>query len=452
MADVQQAIFTSAETDRSAGYQVVARSPGVSDADARQLTVWGPSHDSLLELGSDAASLNFFPLPSGAYCVSRTTPAGWEYSGRGGHRVYTHCLVVSPEVLERFANNPFALARAARASGVLDVRSRIPSRLEPVALAGGATPVDQTLLTRLAAQPGPERLAMFLHRALESSCLAVAGKPSAEQLIAGLISCLPPQCRTEFSFSTGLKYSSRRPFRIVALSEDKAEQRWVAHQSGVSVLDLHEELTTDSVSFDGWARLIGRVVSSGRVSFLATELSKRRFQLTLDDLSALGLQLLEELDATALQSDHQPVDGPSPTRLSVGFEKETPQPSTRKAAHAAHTQFEKSGDAATSARQRENRPSKTLQPQSQEALEKLELLDDVVYEAINGEEVTLERLKTLLPEVLDELEEELVIESRAQYLRYALSIWEQGTDSTGLRNPLRAMQALDVLCLLFDDV
>ncbi|HYW78078.1 MAG TPA: hypothetical protein VE890_00815, partial [Thermoguttaceae bacterium] len=266
-----------------------------------------------------------------------------------------------------------------------------------------------------------------------------------------LLSCLPSQCRTEFSFSTGLKHSSRRPFRIVALPEDRAEQRWIAHQPGVNVLNLHEEVPTDSIAFDGWAQLIGRVLSSGRVSFLATELSKRRFQLTTDDLSALGLQLLEELDATSLQSDHAPVDGPSPTRLSIGFEEDTPQPSTQQAAHAAHTQFEKSA-AATSARQQQSGPSRTLPLQSREVMEKLEQLDDVVYEAINGRDAALERLRTLLPEVLDELGEDAVMESRAQYLRYALSIWEQGVDSKGVRNPSRAIQALDVLCLLFDEV
>ena len=48
---------------------------------------------------------------------------------------------------------------------------------------------------------------------------------------------------------------------------------------------------------DGWARLIERTLSTGRIPFLAEQLSKRRFDLTLDDLPALGLQLLEDLDA-----------------------------------------------------------------------------------------------------------------------------------------------------------
>ena len=109
LAVVQQAIFTSAKTDRSAGYQILAASPGIIGFDRRELAVWGPSHDSLLDSGPQAVSVNFFPFPSGSFCISRTTPAGWEYSGRGGHRISTHCLIVSPEALRQFANHPFLL-------------------------------------------------------------------------------------------------------------------------------------------------------------------------------------------------------------------------------------------------------------------------------------------------------------------------------------------------------
>ena len=49
------------------------------------------------------------------------------------------------------------------------------------------------------------------------------------------------------------------------------------------------------------------------------------------------------------------------------------------------------------------------------------------------------------------LGEDLLIESREQYLRYALSVWEECVDAGSIRNPTRAIQALDVLCLLFGD-
>jgi hypothetical protein len=41
-------------------------------------------------------------------------------------------------------------------------------------------------------------------------------------------------------------------------------------------------------------------------------------------------------------------------------------------------------------------------------------------------------------------------ESREQYLRYALSIWEEFNEKDGQRTPVRAVHALDVLCLLFE--
>ena len=39
---IEQAIFTSAVTERAQGYQIVCRSPGLSEVDATELAVWGP--------------------------------------------------------------------------------------------------------------------------------------------------------------------------------------------------------------------------------------------------------------------------------------------------------------------------------------------------------------------------------------------------------------------------
>lgn len=464
MAHVEQAVFTSAETDRSAGYQVVSRSPGVCAADARELTVWGPSHDSLLELGPDAVSFNFYPLPSGAFCVSRTTVAGWEYSSRGGHRVYTQCLIVPPEVFRRFANNPLAVIRAALVGGMMEVYQQVPRRLDPLQLPGGAAPVDQALLARMAASPGPPAMATLVQAALKSACLAVSGLPSAGhcgdpppngrpagELIAGLVSCLPPECRTEFSFSTGLKFSSRRPFRIVALPDDPAERRWVAHHQNVSVLELAQERSEQSAPIDGWARFIERVLATGRTSFLSRQLSKRRFDLAPGDLHALGLQLLEDLDASALRSDHQLAAEDRPL-LQAGS---SPTPAERsehpERAHAAHNRFAKSAGVATKEKLKAAAPSKAIHQSSPEVLDKLEHLDDVVYEAIDGQATALKHLETLWPQLLAKLGDELIAESRAQYLRYALTIWEGCVGSSGVRDPSRATRALDVLCVLFGD-
>ena len=438
--NVEQAIFTSAKTDYGVGYQVIGRSAGVHQLDVRELAVWCPSHDSLLEQSADAVSFNFHPLPSGAYCVSRTVSAGWEYSGHGGMRVYTHCLIVRPEVLDRFANNPFALLQAAASAGAMEIRDPIPERLEPLCLPGGAAPVDQSLLVRLSDRPGPSAMAVLIQAAIDAACLAVAGELPPCELFAGLFSCLPPPCRLDFSFSTGLKFSGRRPFHLIALSKDPGEQRWITHQNNVTVLDLTPGEPLLQIPIDGWARFIQRVLASGRTPFLAAQLSKGRFDLKPDDLPALGLQLLEDLETSAFSDSGRTIAKPK-------NKKEIQQ------AHAAHRQFQKTqiSSESHSARLVVEAPSACLHCESPEMMEKLELLDDLVYDAISGQPGALEQLQTLWPALSEELDYQMLAESREQYLRFALTIWEGCVDDNNVRNPTKAVQALDVLCLLFEE-
>jgi GTPase-associated protein 1, N-terminal domain type 2 len=471
--NVEQAIFTSAKTDRSVGYQVIGHSPGIHQIDARELAVWCPSHDSLLDQGPEAESFNFHPLPSGAYCVSRTVPAGWEYSGRGGLRVYTHCLIVSPEVLAHFANNPFAVLQSAMSAGAMEICDPIPARMEPLLLSGGASPVDQALLGSLGEKPGPSAMAVLIQAALDAACLAVAGEPSPRELFAGLFSCLPPACRLEFSFSTGLKYSGRRPFHLIALPGDPSERRWIAHQNNVTVLDLAASKPLPSIPIDGWARFIERVLASGQTAFFATQISKRRFDLGPDDLPAFGLQLLEDLDTATFSNlgdtggrtknmaekpdfytsgwSNNPSGGNSSdgsgSKDSAGNEKQIQQ------AHAAHRRFEKTQieSQKQAAHVAVDAPSARLNPESPETLEKLELLDDLVYDAISGRSGALEQLQAVWPALKNEVDCQMLAESREQYLRFALTIWESCVDNNFIRNPAKAVQALDVLCLLFEE-
>jgi hypothetical protein len=82
-------------------------------------------------------------------------------------------------------------------------------------------------------------------------------------------------------------------------------------------------------------------------------------------------------------------------------------------------------------------------------LHELERLDDLVFEAVSGNQASLEELKTLWPKVRDELGDSLLAESREQYLRYALTSWEKLAHRDTIRNPALAMQSLEVLCVLF---
>ena len=505
---IEQAVFTSAETDRSAGYQVVAASPGISEADVRELAVWGPSHGALLDSSPNGVSYNFHPLPSGCYCASRTTPAGWEYSGRGGARVYTQCLIVLPKTLARFANNPFALLRAALAAGALELHDEVPKRLDPLRLAGRTSVVDLALLARLCTSPGPDGLASLVQAALTSTTVAVAGGVPAEHLIAGLINCLPPECRVRFPFSTGLKYSSRRPFRVVAVSSDPEEQLRVRRLYDVAVLDFCDGRPGQFAPAESWARFIQRVLKSGRTSWLAGRLSDRRSDFAPDDLPALGLRLLEELDASSLASSALPADesgaedpcpgvpqedvwtdaaweeaeceaepaggnpwvgellgehvsgdedGSTPDDASLPSDdydapaRKTPCGAERvQHAHRPHPYFGDNTAAGSAARGKASPPSMLLDPDDPELLAKLERLDDLVYDAIGGEVEAIQALQEYWPRVRDELGDEMLVESQEQYLRYALSTWTESIEPDALREPIRAVHSLEVLCVLFN--
>jgi len=432
LAVVQQAIFTSAKTDHSAGYQILAASPGIVECDRRELVVWGPSHDSLLDSGCEAVSVNFFPLPSGSFCVSRTTPSGWEYSGRGGHRIYTHCLIASPEVLRQFANHPMLLLDAAMAEGSLEPLDVLPARLETLELRQTTTADATGLLAQLTAVVNPALLAMLVQYALTNVCLAVRGPVATSRLIGGLLDCLPIDCRTSISFSTGLKFSMRRPFDLFALPDEPAQQRSLAHRPGLTALDLGSDPASANLLVNDWARLIYHLLSSGNFAFLSEELAKPRADLVLTDLPVLGLQLLDEFETGAM-----------------------PQPRGTKTrqSHAAHRKFQKSFAAASNSEASVIcAPSELLAADSPEVVTRLEALDDAVFDAVQGKTVALAALHQLWPTLKIELGQALLAESREQYIRYALSIWKEPANIEGNHDPTRAVNALEVLCVLFDEV
>ncbi|MHB1037065.1 MAG: GAP1-N2 domain-containing protein [Pirellulales bacterium] len=455
---IEQAVFTSARTDRSAGYQLVGRSPGVKDQDARELAAWGPSHDSLWDTTPGAGSVNFFRLPSGAYCVSKTSAEGQEYSARGGQQVYTQCLVVPPGTFLRFANNPFALLKAALAQGSLRVCEAASESLEPFALVGRASAVDQTLLARLTTRLGPLRLASLVQAALSADALAIAAGAESQNLVAGLLNCLPPECRTEFSFSTGLRFSSCRPFRVVGLPEDDTEIRQALRRRDLCVFNPSADPPQESVLPDGWPELLFAVLSGGKISQFAARLSEPHPGLKTADLAQWGNQWLAELARTcdAPGDRWKPADATSPSPLPVDEVslRAPARDEERQRADAPHSRFERSARA-TAEVQRQTSPaellSRRLPSDSPQVSEQLEVLDGVVFDAIAGSAAALEQLKTLWPVVLDEVGEDLVAESREQYLQYALRLWSDYADSDGVPDPTRAVAALDVLCLMFNE-
>ena len=294
---IEQAIFTSADTGRAQGYQLVSRSRGVSDDEARELSAWGPSHDSLNEGRGESTSINFHRLQSGVYAVSRTTLAA-RSTADAGAPVSTRSFCWFRRNTWRFANNPFAVIRAATANGALEVCDSVPETLPPLRLSGRAPATDAGLLAQLACRPGPAAMATLLQSALSCDQLGIASGVSAEALLAGVINLLPVECRAEFSFSTGLKFSPSRPFRVFALPADPATWRAIGRH-GVTLLNLNDVAATGDVHWEGWPGCVARFLKSGRLSLLAAELERPRAWLDLASLDTFADQMQATLEPAA---------------------------------------------------------------------------------------------------------------------------------------------------------
>jgi len=453
---VEQAIFTSARTGHGDGYQVVARSPGVVEAEARELSTWGPSHGALNSRRDEASSVNFHQLGSGRFCISKTVAAGGEYSQRGGARIYTQSLLVAPEIFARFANNPFAVLRAAWAKGVLAVHEAPPAKLPAFSLVGRSTSIDEGLLGQLADHWKAARVGRLVAAAMSDGCKLLVGAEKNETLFGGLINCFPLECRPDLTFTTGLRYSPRRPYRLTTTEDDTATVRHAARLEAVSVVDLRDSFTEDE-KLDGWALYVARAIERDQLARLASVLQQPRPDLTMDQLDELGRILLTDLDATVAETSMRrapAVRNQQPQRERSGGTHILRTDRPPYVAPATSPSTESSISPAAAAR----RPGPALALTSSQqtnavtdpqTIELLEQLDDTLYDCIHGAPNAMETIETLWQKLSERLRPDVLAAAREQYMRYALMLWEACLDS-GMREPHRAMRALDVLTALFE--
>lgn len=447
MSQIEQAIYTSARTTRADGYQIVSQSPAAKDADLREIAAWAPSHDSLVDSGPTACSVNFHPLSSGAFCVSRTTAEWGEFSGRGGERVYTQALIVPADVLRRFSDNPFALLTAATALGAIAEHETPPQSLEAIRLSGRAAAADAALLAQLGDDPGPAWIAAILQGVLTSQVTAVVAGENRRRIVAGVVNTLPVDCRVRVSFSTGLKYSPRRPFRLMGLDVGAPDQVKVLRRIGATVLDLADKSPRELVVDAGWAGFVSSAMAAEKIGFLASQVGQPRPGLGLEQLDSLGKQLREALaDAPASPGNRPTGLAGRPREATVGAPaRETFPPTSRaEGAHARHVKKETS----TAAAPIDDSPAHAVGWQCPAALAQLEPLDDLVFEAIAGKQAALQQLREAWPAVLKKLGPALVEESREHYIRHALKVWRECVDGDQIRYPALAIAAMDVVCLL----
>ncbi len=215
---VEQAIFTSLARLGKAGYHVVARSSGVSEADATALAAWSPSHGALLSDAANRTSVNFHPMPGGRFALSRTCEGPPEYSGRGGRQLYTHALVFDAAALRQARSQPFALYRDALALGYLHYRPEPDPILRPVRLSATYLRRDADSWAGLAPAQDLPYLEMLASRLATGQDVTVPYLGDRAAMAECLLAQLPAELIPQMSFATSLRPSAVRPFRLTLVN------------------------------------------------------------------------------------------------------------------------------------------------------------------------------------------------------------------------------------------
>ncbi len=456
MVFIEQAIFTSDLGSASEGYRVAAASPGVTSDNLDLLHAWGPGSESLVDPSPGGVSFNFFPLTEDQYCVSRTTNSGWESANSRPRRTYSQCLIVPQEIFERFANNPFQVLRAAMAAGKLEVYHELPRRLEPLELVGRSETVSGALLIKLCRGVGLEILTTFVNAALEKPVLVLTQSEQPAFLISGLFNCIPVECRPQFSFSTGLRFSAKRPFRLVAMPEALPENIEEVRAAGWPILPLIQSIYTKPPPLEGWGRFLYPVLKNRDFSYLSSQFSKHRFGLTEADLPALALQLLEEYE-TMLRSESS-TETLELEELDYGSELPSGLLNRLRTAREERRISSKTATLSSDPTEKEEPsppfPTATDSPAteetSMESQKRLERFEALLVQAMVGKKSALEEVKQIWGEIEQARPPSLLERTREEYIHHILFLWRLEAESNPNYYDSSTSNCLDLLSIFLN--
>jgi hypothetical protein len=447
---IQQAIFTSARTDRGDGYQLVASSPGFTDEDAQDLQIRGPSHDSMADARPGSQSVNFHRLPSGAFAVSRTVLAGAEYSERGALRVYTQFLAVPADLFDRFSNNPFAVLRAVMAQGAIDVINQPPRSLPAIRLVGRASAFDEDLVRRVAERPEGSWLGTLVDHATRGRAMAVLFDGDREALMEALLLCCPPELRRTQTFSTCLRPSARRPVRILVIPCE-AEDRRKLRRADLTVADLSVADAPPAPNA-GWGAVVQRAALTGDWLPVSDEVARVNQGANVLDLTCRATEILGSASPPSIPRPASsasmerpaaefPVDPLRDTELIPDSLRATlPLPT---APQWSPVRF-RTGTGAVCLESDQD-PSVLFGAKVPRAARLLQRADDAIFDALAGRAGALCDFQTVWPKVHAQLSGALGEALREQYLRHALAVWRHFEDGDQLRDANRAIAALEVV-------
>ena len=258
MGFIQQALLSVVAEKNHWKSDLVVATDQIHAIDLKELSDWFSERLPDSPFRFEAANLFFHPLPSGNLTLGRMKPANHL---KKEHSFYVHYLIVSPQSLLRFANNPIALYQHLLAENGQPFFHKPQGQLKPIRLLEPICPippVDKQVLGELIKNPGPKATAVLLQTALDSVCTFFSGGPSAIQMLYGLFNLLPLSWRTELTFSTDLHFSLSRPFKLVGIPPQTNKFPIHSNDHGISFCDLDtlQKKECKDTFLESWSLLI----------------------------------------------------------------------------------------------------------------------------------------------------------------------------------------------------
>ncbi|MDO4575924.1 MAG: hypothetical protein Q4D98_12000 [Planctomycetia bacterium] len=290
--------------------QFLAISRDVESGDLLEIINWSAGEGDLIPDTPQAQSWNFHPLPSGCHCVSRTF--------RLGASLYTHGLLVPAKILRNYSNNAVSLITHLERQGlwragvevtrqILDARQTpLHNGLVPVLrtlpLDGGREPVHAEKLRAFVETLGIRRFAILLDAVLTNEAAVFLGERLPDFLEV-LLDVLPVECRKEVSFSTGLKFSLRRLFRVVGMGYCAGELQRIRNHFQIPVFAAETKPQASEPYFpplkNRWAMLVATILEQRR-EVEWSEIAMTESMSSLHNLSRLARSCFRQLGLDAI--------------------------------------------------------------------------------------------------------------------------------------------------------
>lgn len=310
---VDHAVFTSVRSPMGEGYRIIAASGGIRPDERMETTRRAPSHGGLNTEDPDAVGVLGFPLPTGRYCVGFVRNAGKEHTARGGLRVHTHFVFLTPEQFSAFACDPWLVAGTVAAIDGDDPILKAAPSIPTLNLGEGCTQLPECSTIMSAVEIGwLQTIVGAALRGAQVVANATSISSGSEQLAWRII---PGVMRQKRSMAFGLVYAPSRGLDLSFVDDHADEARRAMQSTSALWVDpaapLPETTATARMqhapvraSFDDWLALTRATLNAGRIGELIRLCDAIDYDATPEGLATTA-RLCEHLDTISIAETHE---------------------------------------------------------------------------------------------------------------------------------------------------